>query len=412
LGNKYYAFADAVEKSWPNQTIRFDMFPYEWLAKLKDPKINTIDLLPEVPTFLLEFTIKTTEIKKIPGLEERSINEGRWYIVSLGQEGHFGKLFTELLQETGDDAHISNIEFLDRRTREAKRLELIVSFSGMPDATESELVDVLSIDKGRNQFAACFNVGQGNCNAICDTNAMPLIYYDFGGGVLGNSKTYPKNMRFCLCNQPPILLSHWDMDHWISGVHEPISQNSFWIAPRQHPIGLSHVKFAKSLHDNGKLLLWPKNQQNINTPIGKIVKLPAHSNRNYSGLIMIAQTKWRKTKKSQPLIDNILFSGDAPYYRIPGIRAYNFHSVVATHHGGKFKDQAPKAHSTHTIAYSYGDGNSYSHPKNSAINKHSRAGWSHRLDTLNGHILLNSRMRANLPKKICIVLCNMELKQA
>jgi hypothetical protein len=39
--------------------------------------------------------------------------------------------------------------------------------------------------------AAVYDVGHGNCNALLDSAGFPGLYFDFGGGVLANRKSFP-----------------------------------------------------------------------------------------------------------------------------------------------------------------------------------------------------------------------------
>lgn len=70
----------------------------------------------------------------------------------------------------------------------------------------------------RNIAVAVYDVGQGNCNAIVDQNSYPRIFFDYGWAPNFHAKSRPSLplQLHCLdfCVTAPVVLSHWDMDHW------------------------------------------------------------------------------------------------------------------------------------------------------------------------------------------------------
>lgn len=70
-------------------------------------------------------------------------------------------------------------------------------------------------NRNSSKGVAVYDVGQGNWQAILHgKTGQPFAYVDAGGGVLYNSKTFPKDFK-----RPPavplVILSHWDWDHWL-----------------------------------------------------------------------------------------------------------------------------------------------------------------------------------------------------
>lgn len=412
---KYFAFADSVEKIWPIHYIRFDLIPYGVLAKFNQhPNIDIFGLSPDIPTRLIELKLKASKYKMFHGLGGHSINEGRWYILYIGSTGVNAKQYDRLDNVTPADVFIQDVVYLDRRQKDTRKIEDIISLDKIPDASPAKLADALSFDHHKPKLVTCYNVGQGNCNAVCDDKGIPLVYYDFGGGVLGNAHTYPIGLKSCLCKCPSILLSHWDLDHWASGLIQKLSQDMCWIVPRQKPLGVTHIKFAITLYKRKKLLIWPNNLKFLPTSFGRIIKLPTHSNRNYSGLILLIL--FNKDGKNKLKYENVLLPGDAPYRIISksvSLKSLNLKGLVAKHHGGSYaKDIAPLASGKSKIAYSYGQNNTYNHPRSISVTKHLMAGWSYRLDTPKGNILLYGRMKHSLRLKRCFVLCDNELNQS
>src|SRR5262249_13535328 len=160
--------------------------------------------------------------------------------------------------------------------------------------------------------------------------------------------------NFCFTNQPPIILTHWDFDHWSSAHRDANSLTSTWIAPRQS-VGPTHVALMASIMKTGRLLLlsptfpsgWRK-QMYLEYCTGK--------GRNHSG---IALTLSQKLKGGGQLM---LFPGDARYDYIPSFAATNYLSVVVPHHGGDMKKRlAPTCPgvAASRLVYSFGAGNSF-----------------------------------------------------
>ena len=93
------------------------------------------------------------------------------------------------------------------------------------------------------------------CSEVACTCGLPICYFDLGCGVYRNARTRPENLQFCNCYNPPIILSHWDADHWAGTNQDRRFLQSRWVAPRQS-VGPSHTKFAnKILWSGGSLLI-------------------------------------------------------------------------------------------------------------------------------------------------------------
>jgi hypothetical protein len=288
-------------------------------------------------------------------------------------------------------------EWLDRRTPVVHLLEHNFSLDSFPDATIDEIAKCLNVHNVASII--CYNVGQGMCCAGCSPCGNPVIYYDFGGGIGSNSHTYPSSLRFCLRGQP-VVLSHWDMDHWISAVKFPDITQGVWFVPRQGPLGVKATQLAYNIKQHGTLLVWPSSLNSLRTPFGDVLKLSTHSNRNHSGLVVIAQVP------VDGHVDTILIPGDAPYNKIP-LAGCAFTGLVATHHGGWHRgDQVPVPSSHACIAFSYGIGNTYSHPVQTALNKYGQAGWQTRYNTSNGHICMTCGNRS-VPPLPCNGTCTL-----
>ncbi len=270
-----------------------------------------------------------------------------------------------------------------------------------------------------SDWVVIYDVGQGNAIGICDTDGKVACYCDLGGGVMGNRKTFPAALSaFCFERQPAVILTHWDFDHWSSAnlTGGQASWSSTWIAPRQRPLGVSHHTLMRQIRRHGKLLLIPasftsgwRGRFHLERCTGR--------GRNHSGLAVTL------SERSNGSGQTMLFPGDACYDHIPSFKGSAYLSVVAPHHGGDMKSSttppAPPSSSSRLV-YSFGIGNTFSHPRNITRSNHHHAGWrdpkakgvrvrgAHEVrDTEDrtsvglGHVLLDWSMAATLPSTCC-----------
>lgn len=362
LSGQFYAFADDIMKTSALDTIHFDMFRAAHMPLLKKMQAAEHPWLAELETWSLLAEIHPDAYERLPGLGGRRIQENRWYTVTLGGDAIarsyvFGDITSD---EPLTSIGLSGVGFLPLSTPDVRFLETTVSLRGIPDTNAEQIQAILNGSqlRGRpttNTFVGCYNVGQGNCTAICQQDGYPLLYVDFGCGVLRNAKTFPREMRPCLTSNQPIVLSHWDLDHWALALRFPKAEDSKWIVPRQGPLGATHVKFAQRLHQKGNLLIWPSRQEQMGTAHGIICKLPQSRSRNQSGLVMTAETRWH-----EPSPIRTLLPGDAPYCYIPAKAQTDLAGLVVSHHGGSHRgDSPPQACPDHKCGYSFGIGNSY-----------------------------------------------------
>ncbi|TLM97847.1 hypothetical protein FDZ71_17935 [bacterium] len=304
----------------------------------------------------------------------------------------------------GESVSIGDIEYLDGRSRLARKISKLVSLDEIEDATESQIMETLSplhMETCADTRVCVFNVGQGNCVAIASIPTFPHLYFDFGGGCYGNSSTYPTGLRFCFSNNPPIVLSHWDKDHWVSGRKHPQAMSMKWIAPRQI-LGFWDRKFASDLHNRENLLIWPSSLPSISFPLVILLKLSGTNHRHNSGLVLIASVSG----------GDVLCPGDAPYSLIPRAASTNLVGLVASHHGGKCGRGNPPTPSAGgcRVVYSFGVPG-YGHPSPRSVAKHHRVGWTQRIDTPNGHAAVPSVNPLPMPPACGGYCCNLTLQQ-
>ena len=401
MEKEYYGFLENVGGEGP-YFLRFDLFSsadLEYLREFKSSLLNS-EALDQIESSFAELTLELKDIDKLEALSSRKLYEGQWYKLILGEIGDYEVLrYSTSDTSEGRVSYLHDIEFVDGRTVFGKELNSLFSLDSVEDSDFETIVTLLdTVEKPR--YVGVYNVGQGNCTALCDKDGIPLLYIDFGGGEGANKSTYPSNIKFCFLKKPTVLLSHWDRDHWVSKNFEPKSLNSKWIVPRQK-LGLSHLKLAKDLYIRGNLVVYPDNIQSIISDIGILIKNTG-TDRNSSGLTFISSIKSR----NGPYIT--LFPGDSKYKSIPGVYHFKYDGLIATHHGGHYKNNlSPKSNIFSQIAYSYGTNNTHRHPSKITIgqNKH----WRDSFSTFRGHISLNNW--CGFPLQNCSCGCNLIFAQ-
>ncbi len=269
------------------------------------------------------------------------------------------------------------------------------------------------------EWVAVYDVGQGSANGLCDAAAMPLAYFDLGGGVLANTSSFPSTLtNICLTHKPPIILSHWDWDHWSSGLRFSQATSMTWLAPNQK-LGAVHSALATLIVKNGQLLIWPAGLTGLTIGQVTLEKCTGVKGRNNTGLATLVD--------GPPGEKPILLTGDARYSVIPSGLA-DCHAVVVPHHGADMRNKATPTcvgHVASRAAYSYGAGNTFAHPRSTTYDNHHANMWPHRhknpatpidrhtpdLRPAAGHIGLSWSATAPLPKLACPGFCSLALAQ-
>jgi hypothetical protein len=290
-------------------------------------------------------------------------------------------------------------------------LSTITSLAGLPHATPAQLTTALALKRNPHAVAV-YDVGQGNCNAVLDSGFLPLLYFDFGGGVLGHRGTFPTALKeFCFSAQPTIVLSHWDWDHWSSAGRDVRAERCTWIVPDQivDPI---HQAMATTINAHGTLLIWPPRTTSVVSGPLEIRKCTG-TGRNHSGLALTVSDPSGHG-------DSILMTGDAHYTAIPGALGATYGGLVASHHGGRMTSSSvPKRSATshERLAYSYGVPNSYGHVLTRTEANHRAGHWTPDLRTTSrssadpAHIAIGWSTLTPGPPPCCGMGCQLEIQQ-
>jgi len=402
--NTYYAYVDKGESNEENVFLEFHCLPVrtgtDW-PSMNVQQFRNILLESQVPVISLDSS--PARLSDFVPAQRAENLESDWYLLktSTEQRGLAADLFVDENAE-GNPVYIE--ELIPVPPNVADTLNKLTGIDDVEDATEEIITAELGHNAGWNaEFISVYDVGQGNSNAICNDQGIPLLYFDLGGGCYKNKKTYPSTLSFCMSYQPLIMLSHWDTDHYESAKRNTSYQSGTWIVPRQK-FGPAHQKFFLQLQAAGKVLIWPVGLASCSFQWGTIVRCtnPDPKKKNHNGLAMIASLS-----PVHNTIAEVLLPADAAYTYVPGHGTCD--GLVATHHGAEFdtwNSPVPGAKGAKAIAYSFGAGNSYSHPRTSAVTAHRH---SNRKDTPKGHIALTDAAIPTLP---CGGSCNLTLVQS
>ncbi|MBO9506901.1 MULTISPECIES: hypothetical protein [unclassified Thalassospira] len=393
-----YVYFDTVDADWFNRTWK----KYRSERKHQDASINwfkvaPISIIVGKRSLLFGKYVSTDELDSLrheidaptDEIEER----GNWYLLEFANDGipvdqYFG-LFSPPVSRVIASPQRVSAEF-------EKSLGDCFDLDDIKDATVSDIKKTLNPSCNSVEGVAVYDVGQGNCNALLRNvySPAPTLYFDFGGGALANQSTFPTKLRhFCKSLKQPVILSHWDWDHWSSAQRDSGILQHTWIVPRQ-TLGAVHRTLAANIDSKGKLLIYPNNIGSIRVGSVELIKCQGRG-RNHSGLALIAT--------HQILDRRILLPGDARYNVIPNClsRAITaFTALVAPHHGADMRFRrvpGPDYCGFNRIVYSYGPQNTFYHPRQITIDRHKDEDWDHKLETAEarkrsptqlGHLLL------------------------
>jgi beta-lactamase superfamily II metal-dependent hydrolase len=242
------------------------------------------------------------------------------------------------------------------------------------------------IDRTDVDALAIYDVGQGAATAFLK-GGRPVVYFDLGGSVIGNVRSFPQHLnRFGFCENAPIVLSHWDWDHWSSACRDRRALKQTWIVPDQSAsgaLGPTHATFLAMLYASARRVLWwPPGLGSLSLPGLRSILFKAGGSprdRNNSGLAFFRRsTKDRKSR-------SVLLPGDASFDSLR--RAVSIPEpidhIMAPHHGGRVRPSripAARTKSRSHVVYSYGVGNIFHHPLPTIV-KEFRKTWEKNLHT-------------------------------
>lgn len=309
------------------------------------------------------------------GLEDL---EGRWKKIVLAegqQPGAGAELYDNLFGEAVSVA-IARVE--DASAESAARLDRLDPLDGRSDATEQAIEAALAGAKNIDHIVV-LDVGQGGANGLVCSGDI-VAYVDFGGGVTSHKSSFPSALtQFCFCaGNVPIILSHWDHDHWSSEGRDTRAHRKTWIAPRQagtwskKKACFHNSALITSITTHGTLLLWPASTVSLSAGQVTIWKCTG-SSRNASGLAVTITAP-----NGDPALAPVLLPADAGYADLPAGAPGTYDAIGCPHHGGYTAagtiPLAPSATYPRLI-YSYGQPNSYGHAFATTRQDHDAQGW-------------------------------------
>jgi len=396
----YYAYLDSVEQIDHEFHIQFDCVVKN---VVDDIQISTESLV-ELPSIIIKTKGAVDRIRDLFDNRNLYQQESKWMIIKtqfnksesyITQSLYFN--FQEVRVESSLIYNLESIRlFSDLNSVERSKIRELEKATTLEKSNEKEVISFLQSvdDRLQNQFSHVnvYKVGQGNCIGLVNSANRPLLYYDVGGGFNANADTYPPNFKLCNTNNPPVILSHWDQDHYQTAVLDQEEKifNSKWLAPIQK-IGPTarHIAFALERRQN--LICWNESlPQRLDFTNFTIVKCTGNSkNKNSSGLALFV---------NQQDNNHILLPGDAKFEKIPDCSIEQFTGLVASHHGayGEIKG-LPVANFPGMLVYSYGlhpDGsiNSHKHPHEPAKTAYMNKGWCDVRETIKGSIAMSTNL--------------------
>ncbi|HLP64754.1 hypothetical protein [Flavobacterium sp.] len=389
-GKTYYAYLDTVERINRQYHIRFDCIIKNDADNISIDKQTILDF----PSIVIDITGEQNFIRGKFNYNNLHLLESKWTLITTSIED------TTILQEqffnflkVGDDLSIGNYNlesitlFRDMDSASREKVNEIIRATTLEESTEKEVTDFLdNIKLDSFSYLNVYNVGQGNCIALVDIQNNPLLYNDVGGGFGTNKKTYPKVFKLCTKNNPPVLLSHWDLDHIQTAVFDDTILNSKWLVPIQGGLSNTAIHIALELQNRGNLICWNNKLTHYNFSGHRVSKcIGNQNNKNNSGLALFIN------------YDNdeyVLLPGDASYTKITNYPVTKFIGLVASHHGSKSSiSGVPKPISEKSmLVYSFGELNTYGHP--TARNSYLRANWTNFSETKNGNIAMKYKPKS------------------
>ena len=305
--------------------------------------------------------------------------EGRWkkIVLAEGQQPGAGAELYDNLFGAAINVAIARVE--DVSAERSDQLDKADPLTYRDEAKETEIRAALE-SAGQIDHIVVLDVGQGGANGLVSGRNI-VAYFDFGGGVTSHKATFPPNLsKFCFCAPDvPIILSHWDHDHWSSEGRDTRAHYKTWIAPKQSgtwskkKAAFHNSALITSITTHGTLLLWPSSLPSLT--VGQItIWKGLGASRNASGLALTIAPPTGDTALSP-----VLLPADAVYADLPlGAMPKDYDAIGCPHHGGPVAQTTIPAATSATyrrLIYSYGHNNSYGHALQQTRQDHDGKGW-------------------------------------
>lgn len=350
----------------------------------------------------------------LDGFEEDSDDSPEWFRLELGNpdQGPVVEQFHNLFQDATERGVISARPVTPT---ENAMLNKLAGWHDIETSAASDIEQVLTEIRPVDTVAI-YDVGQGASTGLL-SDGTPTFYFDVGGSTIGNWRSFPEPLRsFCISGAPPVVLSHWDWDHWSSALRDRELLNQRWILPIQDQagdLGAVHARFLAMLKPRSAGIYWwgyaTPTIMSQQTGITVFRARGSQRNRNESGLALSFQQNHR----------TVLLPGDASLANV-ATGASSIDYLMVPHHGGRTAlatIPTPNNRSKSHIVYSYGVGNMYQHPLPETVRAF-RSSWRRNVHTALrdssglGHVgidLTRSQLSARPPCGDCI--CQLGIRQ-
>jgi len=394
LPETYYAYLDSVEQIDNKFHIQFDCVVKK---DVESDEISTESLM-NLPSIIINSKGSASEIKSLFNYGNLYQLESQWMEITtqfdkigpnLTQSLYFN--FQEVRNENSLPYNLKSIRlFRDLSPDEQAKVRELERATILEESPAKEITEFLNEAEQRlNNLSHVnvYNVGQGNCIGLVNSENQPLLYFDVGGGYGRNAVTYPIGFKLCNTFNPPVILSHWDQDHYQTAVLD-LEEEIFyskWLVPFQK-IGKTAKHIAYRLQQKNNLICWNESSYpRMDYTNFSIVKCSGPTNKkNSSGLALFVK------KRDE---NHILLPGDAIFSMIPNCSNENFTGLVVSHHGSSGEiNGMPSANLRAMIVYSYGKNNYEGHPTERAKKAYYNKDWKNRKNTVNGSIAMTTNL--------------------
>ncbi|MGL6244594.1 hypothetical protein [Pseudomonas sp.] len=417
-GNNALVAFDLVDAEWIDSRGGTDMFSLEgppdqreiWREYLAHQQTQHLpDPFEDMPIYRLEIDLPNNGywygLKALGNVSGPSLDkalaalEVPWIDFHLTQPAHgqrnipglTGSLYTRMFGES----LLLCVNGTPLPDPAAQSLSTIFSLSNLPEISHDDFQDLLA--KAMADWLIVFDVGQGNACALLETSTpdagIPTLYFDLGAGVYRNKNTAPANLEFSFYSNPPVVLSHWDSDHW-AGAYIADSAGSYpalqmkWIAPSQ-TVGPTHIAFVNDVRKaHGEFLIYaPPSRPTVGVAQlrdGRCIRFMCGTGggRNNTGLVMAIEDNPLTFARSW------ILTGDCDYEHFkahldPELPV----GMVAPHHGANLSPNTPipnpnRQNTYWRLVYSFGKDNQHGrthvqHPTANGVDAHSQHDWTH-----------------------------------
>lgn len=390
-------------RSSPRMLLEREWEPETWLLTVKDPEKINIDLTVDDDSWDKWYEVR--------------------FIVEPNEEPNAELYFLRATEEARPSpVHVISVRTIENQ-QILRKLRSFSRLSGAARATKQKVQSLIdqAVTGMRERMLVVYDVGQANWHALVDVDNCPQVappvhlFFDFGLPTGWNYSTQPSPPIDPLGSPyvklgAPVILSHWDMDHWAGAVFgQPLYgtrglainwdpravADRIWLVPNQGRFRSGQTltptawRLALALHRYGNLLVWPSLMTRVQSREGDwIVKCDppdtVKRNNNNTGLALFVAHR-----DCLGLRGYILAPGDAEYASVYAFMhsSERIDHLVASHHGGALQVPAaiPLA-SSHCSKLAFSHGSRYGHASPSSIADHNAKGWTWQYETTNRYL--------------------------